>query len=248
MGILNRFRKKKQIKIDPIRPGQKLPEIDVDVVVGSAAVKDDDETAATIHEVVGGSGTNLLIGMPGAYTPTCSESHMPGYLKAVDKLQKLGVDTIAVVTTNDKFVNDAWAKDLGIVDSSDAEKASSESPITVLADGDGDLVQQLGLVEDMGYGIGVRSKRFVMILEDGVVSRIETDEGMYTCENTRADNIIKILTPEGTSLDAEGANMGAVGLGALLLVGAAIAFGMNGGDSGSTASDGMSLLQQFGTN
>ncbi|KAL3897502.1 MAG: hypothetical protein SGARI_006903 [Bacillariaceae sp.] len=148
----------------------------------------------------------------------------------------------------DKFVNDAWAKDLGIVDSSDGEKATSESPITVLADGDGDLVQQLGLVEDMGYGIGVRSKRFVMILDDGVVTRIEIDEGMDTCENTRADNIIKILTPEGTSLDDEGANVGAVGLGALLLVGAAIAFGMNGGDSGSSASDGMSLLQQFGTN
>ena len=104
MGILNRFRKKEPIKIDPIRPGQQLPEIDVDVVVGTVVAKDYEDnaatTAATIHEVVGGTGTNLLIGMPGAYTPTCSESHMPGYLKSVDKLKMLGVDTIAVVTTN----------------------------------------------------------------------------------------------------------------------------------------------------
>ena len=151
----------------------------------------------------------------------------------------------------DKFVNEAWAKDLGIVDSSGSEKATSVAPITILADGDGDLVQQLGLVEDMGYGMGVRSKRFVMILEDGVVKRIETDEGMDTCQNTRADNIVKILSPEGTVVEGDGADMGAVvGLGAILLVGAAIAFGMNGGgDGGGSAavSDGMSLLQQFGT-
>ena len=103
MGILNRFRKKEQIKIEPIRPGQKLPEIDVDVVVGKSVSESEDSegtTAATIHELVGGPGTNLLIGMPGAYTPTCSESHMPGYLKAADKLKKLGVGAIAVVTTN----------------------------------------------------------------------------------------------------------------------------------------------------
>lgn len=105
MGILNRFRKKKQLKVDPIRPGQKLPEVDVDIVVGHAPSVQNDEsdgttTVATIQEVVGGSGTNLLIGMPGAYTPTCSDSHMPGYLKAADKLKTLGVDTIAVVTTN----------------------------------------------------------------------------------------------------------------------------------------------------
>ena len=76
----------------------------MDVVVGTVVAKGDednaDTTAATIHEVVGGTGKNLLIGMPGAYTPTCSESHMPGYLKSVDKLKRLGVDTIAVVTTN----------------------------------------------------------------------------------------------------------------------------------------------------
>jgi hypothetical protein len=103
MGILNRFRKKEQLKIEPIRPGQTLPEIDVDIVVGNAVPKGEDTTptaTTTIQEVVGGPGTNLLIGMPGAYTPTCSESHMPGYLKSVDRLKKLGVGTIAVVTTN----------------------------------------------------------------------------------------------------------------------------------------------------
>jgi hypothetical protein len=117
-----------------------------------------------------------------------------------------------------------------------------------LADGDGDLVEKLGLVEDMGYGMGVRSKRFVMILEDGIVKRIEIDEGMDTCQNTSAENIIKILTPEEVAVASDGANTGAVvGLGAIALIGAAIAFGMNGGgDGGSSVSESMSLLQQFG--
>lgn len=158
--------------------------------------------------------------------------------------------TFDLLLLPDKFVNEAWAKDFGLVDASEKEKVVAESFITVLADGDGDLVQQLGLVEDMGYGVGVRSKRFAMIVEDGVVQRIEIDEGMDTCENTRADNIVKILAPAGAAIDSGNADMGAVvGLGVVFLVGTAIAFGMNGGgdagSSSSTASDGFSLLQQF---
>jgi hypothetical protein len=104
MGLLNRFRKKKEaIAVNPIREGQPLPDIDVEVVVNAISMGNEEVTTATIPEVVGGPGINLLIGMPGAYTPKCSEEHMPGYIKASDKLKKLGVNNIAVVTTNGQY-------------------------------------------------------------------------------------------------------------------------------------------------
>jgi Redoxin len=102
MSLLNRFRKKKQIQtVESIRPGQSLPEIDVEVVVNANGGADGGGTVstATIQEIVGGPGTNLLIGMPGAYTPTCT-TQLPEYAKVSDKLKKLGVNNIAVVTTN----------------------------------------------------------------------------------------------------------------------------------------------------
>ncbi|KAG7356934.1 AhpC/TSA-family protein [Nitzschia inconspicua] len=251
MGFLNRFRKKRDVKtFEPIREGQTLPEIDVEVVVSSTASSVGEIFTATIHEVIGGPGTNLLIGMPGAYTPTCT-TQLPEYVKITDELKKLGVNNIAVVTTNDKFVNSAWAKDLGIL-AKDDEKAGTvaSGTVTILADGDGDLVQQLGLTEDMGYGVGVRSKRFVIILEDGVVQRVEVDEGMEECDKTRPENIVKILTPEGSSKEISDVNIGAMaGFGALVLVGLTlfVSGGIEDGlASSSTVSEGFRLLQQFG--
>jgi hypothetical protein len=145
----------------------------------------------------------------------------------------------------DKFVNSAWAKDLGITASgNDGAKA----PLTVLADGDGDLVRQLGLVEDMGYGIGVRSKRFVVILQDGVVRRVEVDDGMDECDKTRADNIVKLLTPEVTSLNDGDINVEALA-GVCVMVIAGLTFSMWGGEGGTASnkavSEGFNLLQQF---
>jgi Redoxin len=154
---------------------------------------------------------------------------------------------ILSIFPEDKFVNGAWAKDLGIM--APVEDKTKSPPITVLADGDGDLVQQLGLVEDMGYGIGVRSKRFVMILEDGVVRRVEVDEGMDQCEKTRADNIIMILTPEVASMDESDINAGALaGVCVVILAGLALSlWGDDGGTASTKAvSEGFNLLQQFG--
>lgn len=152
-------------------------------------------------------------------------------------------------------MNGAWAKDLGIVAATTTTENDpkggngTNNPITVLSDGDADLVRQLGLVEDMGYGIGVRSKRFVIILEDGEVQRVEVDEGMDVCDKTRPENIVRILTPEGTSsVEGSDVNMGAlVGVGAVILAGLAYSMSGDGGaSSSSVASDGFNLLQQFG--
>ena len=199
MGLLSRFRKKKEILLDPIEIGASIPEIDVQIM-SSDDVNEGEIVPVSIREALG-DGTSILVGMPGAFTKTCSGTHLPGYIKQSGKLNELGVDTIAVVTTNDKFVNGAWAKEFGLDEeklssNDDDEGSSSESsPVKILSDGDGELVRELGLVEDMGFGVGIRSKRFALVVEDGVAKHLETDDGMEDCFNTSAENLVQILTP-----------------------------------------------------
>ena len=204
MGIrdtLSRFRKKKNVYYtDPIKIGSPLPEADVNVV-SLLSDTDGEETeigeAKTIQEVLG-NGKSILVGMPGAFTTTCSKQHLPGYIENHSKFAKLGVDNIAVITTNDVFVNKAWSEDAGI-DSQDT------SPITFISDGDGELVKELGLVEDMGFknGVGTRSKRFALVVEDGVVTELQVDDGMDDCSSSSADNMMTILTPEDLAAESE---------------------------------------------
>ena len=224
MGLLNRFRKKKEVKVkNPISIGSVLPEIDVQPLSDG-----DDIEAVTIQEVLG-EGKSILVGMPGAFTTTCSQVHLPGYVKNAGKFAKVGVTKIAAITTNDKFVNGAWAKDQGI-DVEDLEN----SKVTIVADGDGELVKELGLVEDMGFGVGVRSKRFAIVVEDGVVTHLETDDGMEDCSGTSAENMLAVVSPpvEETELELDGSTIG------VLAAGLAVVFffmSMGGGDGGSTA-------------
>lgn len=115
MGLLNRFREKKEIKVEEIKVGASLPDMDIQVI--GINQTEHEMGSKTIKEVVGGAGTNLLVGMPGAYTPTCAGSHMPGYVKAADQLKSLGVNTIAVVTTNGKdLINESINATLSAVE------------------------------------------------------------------------------------------------------------------------------------
>lgn len=139
--------------------------------------------------------------MPGAFTTTCSQVHLPGYVQSANKLRSLGIDKIAVITTNDRFVNQEWGKQQGIVPASKDE----ESPITMLCDADGDFIKSIGLADDMGFGIGIRAKRFAMITENGVVKALLTDDGMDDCQSTSAANVIKLLTPEAVPGTSDGA-------------------------------------------
>lgn len=151
--------------------------------------------------------------MPGAFTTTCSQVHLPGYVQSANKLRSLGIDTIAVITTNDRFVNQEWSKQQGIVPTSKDE----EPPITMLCDADGDFIKSIGLADDMGFGIGVRAKRFAMVTDDGVVSALLTDDGMDDCQATSAANVIKLLTPE----PVPGSSDGAIEIDGKLILGAA---------------------------
>ncbi|SDA12877.1 peroxiredoxin [Sphingomonas sp. NFR15] len=105
-----------------------------------------------------------LFSVPGAYTPTCSARHLPGYVDKIDALKAKGIDEIACTAVNDPFVLKAWSKDSG----ADA--------ITMLADGSADFVTALGLTMDASkFGMGTRGQRFSMLVNDGVVERLNVE-------------------------------------------------------------------------
>lgn len=105
-----------------------------------------------------------LFAVPGAFTPTCSVSHLPGFVDKADALRAKGIDEIACTAVNDAFVLAAWAK------------ATNADGITMLADGNGDFARALGLTVDSSrFGMGVRSSRYAMIVDDGVVTTLEVD-------------------------------------------------------------------------
>lgn len=107
----------------------------------------------------------VLFSVPGAFTPTCSNSHLPGYIKHAADIKAKGVDTIACMAVNDAFVMDAWGKDRGVGDK-----------ILMLADGNGEFTRALGLELDAnGFGMGKRSQRFSMVVNDGIVEELNVE-------------------------------------------------------------------------
>lgn len=109
--------------------------------------------------------TVALFAVPGAFTPTCSAQHLPGFVAQADALKAKGVDEIACTAVNDAFVLGAWAKSVG----ADA--------VTMLADGNGDFARAIGLDSDASrFGMGVRSRRYAMLVKDGVVAQLNVDE------------------------------------------------------------------------
>jgi len=126
----------------------------------------------------------VLFAVPGAFTPTCHRDHMPTYLEQAEALKAKGVDEIACVAVNDVFVLDAWAKQLGAGDK-----------VTVLSDGNAEFTEKLGLSFDgSGFGLGTRSKRYAMVVDDGVVKALEVEDSPGECTVTKADAILRILS------------------------------------------------------
>ena len=107
-----------------------------------------------------------LFSVPGAFTPTCSAKHLPGFVEKADELKAKGIDEIACTAVNDAFVLDAWNKRDGSQD------------VTMLADGNGDLASALGLTMDgSGFGLGKRGSRWSMVVNDGTVEQLNVEEG-----------------------------------------------------------------------
>lgn len=108
----------------------------------------------------------VLFAVPGAYTPTCSAKHLPGFIEQADEILAKGVDAIACMSVNDVFVMHAWGTDAGVTDK-----------VVMLADGNGDFTKELGLeLDGRGFGMGIRSQRFAMIVEDGTVTELNIEE------------------------------------------------------------------------
>ncbi len=120
----------------------------------------------TTAQVFGGK-TVALFAVPGAFTPTCSARHLPGFVDKAGELKAKGVDAIACVSVNDVFVMDAWAKAGGVGDA-----------VIMLADGNGAFAKALGLEMDASkFGMGPRSQRYSMVVRDGVVEKLNVEEG-----------------------------------------------------------------------
>lgn len=112
-----------------------------------------------------GSGKVALFSVPGAYTPTCSAKHLPGFVEQADAMRAKGVDKIVCMSVNDAFVMDAWGKEQG-----------AAGKVEMLADGNGDFARALGLTMDAsGFGMGERSQRFSAVVENGVVKELNVE-------------------------------------------------------------------------
>ncbi|GHD36637.1 peroxiredoxin [Parahalioglobus pacificus] len=126
---------------------------------------DQGPTDITTDELFAGKKV-VLFAVPGAFTPGCSMTHLPGYVVNADKIKVAGVDSIVCMAVNDAFVMDAWGK------------AQNAEEIIMLADGNGEFTTALGLeLDGTGFGLGHRSQRFAMIVEDGKVSHLNVEPG-----------------------------------------------------------------------
>jgi peroxiredoxin len=134
----------------------------------------------TTAELFGGKKV-VLVSIPGAFTPTCSARHLPGFVDHADELFAAGIDTIAFFAVNDVFVMNAWGKSAG------ADK------ILMLADGNGEFATALGLTFDAtAFGMGQRSQRFALVAEDGVVTQLFI-EGPGEFKVSRAEHVLASL-------------------------------------------------------
>jgi len=174
------------------------------------------------------------VGMPGAFTPTCTSEHLPGFIRNARKFRRLGVDKLAIVTTNDKFIMSAWKKAMS--ECMQAEGLSSlDTEVTMVADKDAELVKSLGLAYNMApakkaawsfqLNAGIRSKRFALVADNGVLTHVAVDEGETEMVDTSAEAILGILKPQASAVQQLAAEFTADESTAILTVAvAAIAF------------------------
>jgi peroxiredoxin len=127
--------------------------------------------------------TVVVFAVPGAFTPTCSEKHLPGFVAAAEALAGKGVATVACTAVNDIFVLSAWAK-----------AREADGVITMLADGNADFAKALGLDVDLSaFGLGIRSKRYAMIVADGVVKYLAVEDSPPEHNKATAEKVLAAL-------------------------------------------------------
>ena len=144
----------------PLQVGDKVPSVTL------YEMGDDGPVAVNSDEFFAGRKV-VLFALPGAFTRTCSAQHVPGFVNNADEIKAKGVDAIACLATNDAFVMGAWGKDQGAGDK-----------VQMLADGSGDFTRAAGFEFDLSErGLGVRSKRYAMVIEDGKITTLNMEDG-----------------------------------------------------------------------
>ena len=144
--------------------GDKIPDVELRTMVRKSP------EAVRSREVLG-KGKVVLFAVPGAFTPTCSDYHLPGFVHRADDLFAKGVDLIACVSVNDPFVMGAWGRDQKVGDK-----------VLMLADGNGEFTRAMGLEADMSpAGLGARSQRYAAVIDDGILTGlfVETERGLH---------------------------------------------------------------------
>ena len=125
----------------------------------------------------------VLFGVPGAFTPTCDRNHLPGYIKHAAEIKAKGVDAILCTSTNDAFVMKAWA-----------EASGGKDIVEFIADGNGDFAKAIGLSFDgSGFGLGIRSQRYAMLVDHGVVKSLHIEDAPGKADISGAEAMIKSL-------------------------------------------------------
>jgi glutaredoxin/glutathione-dependent peroxiredoxin len=142
-----------------IAVGDRIPDVQLKMITDHGV-----EAVSTADAL--GKGRVVLFGVPAAFSPTCSDVHLPGYVSHADEILGRGVDRIYCVSVNDPFVMAAWGRSQGVGDK-----------VTLLADGNGELAQAMGLEIDLSRGgLGTRNKRYAAVIEDGIVTALLLEE------------------------------------------------------------------------
>jgi peroxiredoxin len=159
-----------------IKVGDRLPNMNFNVMTAEGVKPRSTDDIFKGKKVV-------LFAVPGAFTPTCHKNHLPGFIKNADAIKAKGVQTIAVTSVNDVFVMDAWKKATG-----------AEGKVEFLADGSAEFAKAIGLSDDrITRGMGMRSQRYAMLVEDSVVKVLNIEEVAGKADISGAENMLKSL-------------------------------------------------------
>ncbi len=159
-----------------IKVGEKLPNVTLRRLGDGGIDEVSTESLTSGRKIV-------LFAVPGAFTPTCSEQHLPGFMQHADSIKAKGIDAIACVTVNDPFVVSEWSKATG-----------AGGKVEILSDGNAEFTKAVGLELDAsGFGLGTRSQRYAMIVDDGVVKTLLVEDVPTQADASSANAILEAL-------------------------------------------------------
>ena len=158
-----------------VKEGDKLPDAKVFIL-------EKDPKEVSIKEIIGNDKA-ILFGLPGAFTPTCSAKHLPGFVSATDQLKEKKIKKIICISINDPFVMDAWGK-----------LHKVQNKVIMLGDSKGEFTKNIGAEKNLSHrGLGIRSSRYTMLIESGKIIKISEEEVPGKCEVTSAETFLKII-------------------------------------------------------